>query len=52
MIHRIIHPDGWEPAKGHANGMLGADSNLYAGGQIGWTGDQVFVARDFIGQMD
>ncbi|WP_146590598.1 RidA family protein [Puniceibacterium confluentis] len=52
MTHRIIHPDGWKPAKGYANGMLGADGTLYVGGQIGWTGDQVFEARDFIGQME
>ncbi len=52
MTHRIIHPDGWKPAKGYANGMLGADGTLYVGGQIGWTGDQVFEAQDFIGQME
>lgn len=52
MTHRIIHPDGWKPAKGYANGMLGADGTLYVGGQIGWTADQVFVAKDFIGQME
>lgn len=52
MTHRIIHPDGWKPAKGYANGMLGADGTLYVGGQIGWTRDQVFVAKDFIGQME
>jgi enamine deaminase RidA (YjgF/YER057c/UK114 family) len=52
MTHRIIHPHGWKPAKGYANGMLGTDGTLYVGGQIGWTGDQVFVAKDFIGQME
>lgn len=52
MTHRIIHPVGWKPAKGYANGMLGADGTLYVGGQIGWTEDQVFVAKDFIGQME
>ncbi|SNR51285.1 RidA family protein [Puniceibacterium sediminis] len=52
MTHRIIHPEGWKPAKGYANGMLGADGTLYVAGQIGWTGDQVFEAKDFIGQME
>ncbi len=52
MTHRIIHPEGWKPAKGYANGMLGADGTLYVGGQIGWTADQVFVAKDFVGQME
>lgn len=51
MAHRTIQPDGWAPAKGYANGMLTADGQLFVGGQIGWTADQVFEARDFIGQM-
>ncbi|WP_187428797.1 Putative aminoacrylate peracid reductase RutC [Roseobacter fucihabitans] len=51
MTHRIIHPDGWKPAKGYANGMLSENGTLYVGGQIGWTADQVFEADDFIGQM-
>lgn len=52
MTHRIIHPDGWKPAKGYANGVLTEDGELYVGGQIGWTADQVFEAHDFIGQME
>lgn len=51
MPHQIIHPEGWKPAKGYANGMLSENGTLYVGGQIGWTADQVFEAHDFIGQM-
>ncbi|THH38061.1 RidA family protein [Aliishimia ponticola] len=51
MAHRIIHPEGWAPAKGYANGMLSKSGTLYVGGQIGWTAQQVFEATDFIGQM-
>jgi len=39
-------------AKGYANGVLTADGELYVGGQIGWTAEQVFEAHDFIGQME
>lgn len=46
-----VHPDGWKPAKGYANGIIGDGRVLFVGGQIGWTGDQVFEAKDFIGQM-
>ena len=46
-----IQPDGWAKPKGYANGML-ADGRLYIGGQIGWNESQVFVAKDFIGQME
>ncbi|KMK67916.1 RidA family protein [Puniceibacterium sp. IMCC21224] len=52
MTHQIIHPEGWAPARGYANGMLAADGTLFVGGQIGWTADQVFEATDFIGQME
>ncbi len=46
-----VHPKGWKPAKGYANGMIGEGRVLFVGGQIGWNGDQVFEVHDFIGQM-
>jgi len=46
-----VHPEGWKPAKGYANGMVAEGKVLFVGGQIGWTADQVFEAKDFIGQM-
>ncbi len=51
MAHQIIHPDGWKPARGYANGVLCETGELYVGGQIGWTADQIFEVHDFIGQM-
>lgn len=47
----IIQPEGWAKPRGYANGML-KDGRLYIGGQIGWNAEQVFVAKDFIGQME
>lgn len=46
-----VHPDGWKPAKGYANGMVAEGRVLFVGGQVGWTADQVFEHDDFIGQM-
>jgi enamine deaminase RidA (YjgF/YER057c/UK114 family) len=46
-----VHPEGWKPAKGYANGMLAEGRVLFVGGQIGWTAGQVFETGDFIGQM-
>lgn len=46
-----VHPEGWKPAKGYANGMVAEGKLLFVGGQIGWTAEQVFEAHDFIGQM-
>lgn len=51
MNNQIIHPEGWAPARGYANGVLTPDGTLYIGGQIGWGRDQIFRAHDFIGQM-
>ena len=38
MKPRTIHPEGWAPALGYANGMLMPDGTLHIGGQIGWVG--------------
>ena len=51
MINTTIHPEGWLPAKGYANGILVQDGTLHIGGQIGWNSQQIFEAKDFIGQM-
>lgn len=48
---KTIHPEGWAPALGYANGMLAEDGTLYIGGQIGWNSQKVFESHDFIGQM-
>ncbi len=52
MTNTVIHPEGWAPAKGYANGILAGDGTLYVGGQIGWTAEQRFESHDFIGQME
>lgn len=49
--HRTVHPEGWLPAKGYANGMLTKDGTLHVGGQIGWDEQKRFVSDSFIGQM-
>ena len=52
MSLKEIHPDGWAPALGYANGMLARDGTLHIGGQIGWDETKSFVSHDFIGQME
>ena len=52
MYPKTIHPDGWAPALGYANGMLMADGTLHIGGQIGWTKDKRIVDGGFIPQME
>ena len=52
MIHKIVQPEGWAAPKGYANGVLASGKTLYIGGQIGWNEQQVFEAKDFVGQME
>jgi enamine deaminase RidA (YjgF/YER057c/UK114 family) len=51
MTHKVIHPTGWLPAKGYANGMLVKDGTLHIGGQIGWDANKEFTSDTFVGQM-
>ena len=51
-MHEIIHPEGWKPAKGYANGVLAEGRTLHVGGQIGWNAEQVFEHQDFLGQTE
>lgn len=46
-----VHPEGWAPPKGYANGLIGEGRVLFVGGQIGWNAHKEFEAKDFIGQM-
>lgn len=48
--HEILHPANWKKASGYANGIAASGRTIYVGGQIGWTGDQVFEANDLVGQ--
>ncbi len=52
MTSKLIHPNGWAPARGYANGMLTKGQTLHIGGQIGWTREQVFETQDFVGQLE
>ena len=48
---RTLHPAGWKPAKGYANGVVAEGRTVWLGGQIGWNGQQVFETDDFAGQV-
>ncbi len=47
-----LQPAGWAQPKGYANGVVAEGRIVSVGGQIGWTGDQVFETDDFIGQTE
>ncbi len=48
-MFKTLHPEGWKPARGYANGVL-ADGTVFVGGQVGWNADLKFETDDFVGQ--
>jgi enamine deaminase RidA (YjgF/YER057c/UK114 family) len=51
MSMKILQPPGWARAKGFANGIAAKGTLVFIAGQIGWTGDCKWEARDFAGQF-
>lgn len=48
--HHFLHPAGWKPARGYANGVAATGTTVYVGGMIGWSAQQEFETDDFVGQ--
>ena len=48
---KILQPPGWARAKGFSNGIAAKGNLVFVAGQIGWTGDCKWEARDFAGQF-
>ena len=47
----ILQPPGWARAKGFSNGIAASGTLVFIAGQIGWTGECKWEARDFAGQF-
>ena len=48
---KILQPPGWARAKGFSNGIAAKGTLVFIAGQIGWTGEGRWEARDFAGQF-
>ena len=48
---KILQPPGWARAKGFSNGVAASGRLVFIAGQIGWTGQGKWEARDFAGQF-
>ena len=48
---RILNPQGWPRPKGYSNGIEAAGRMVFVSGQVGWTSQEKFAARDFAGQF-
>ncbi len=50
MTLRILHPEGWAPPKGYANGVLATGRQIHVAGQIGWDAEQRIVPGGLVPQ--
>ena len=49
---QILQPPGWAKPRGYSNGIaVKGGTTVYVAGQVGWTGDAQWEARDFGGQF-
>ncbi len=48
---RILNPPGWPRPKGYSNGIEAEGRMVFVSGQVGWTAEEKFEARDFAGQF-
>ena len=48
---QFLQPPGWAKPKGFANGIAASGTLVFVAGQVGWTGEGKWEARDFAGQF-
>ena len=48
---QILQPPGWARARGFSNGIAASGRLVFIAGQVGWTGEGKWQARDFAGQF-
>jgi len=47
----ILQPPGWARPRGFSNGIVASGKLVFIAGQVGWTGEGRWEARDFAGQF-
>jgi enamine deaminase RidA (YjgF/YER057c/UK114 family) len=48
---QILQPPGWARPRGFSNGIACSGRLVFIAGQIGWTGEGKWEAKDFAGQF-
>ena len=48
---QILQPPSWAKPRGFANGIAATGKLVFIAGQVGWTGEAKWEARDFAGQF-
>ena len=50
-MNQVLQPPGWAKPRGFSNGMSASGKFVFVAGQIGWTGEGKWEAKDFAGQF-
>ena len=50
-MNQILQPPGWAKPKGFANGVAATGRQVFVAGQVGWTRESRWEAKDFAGQF-
>jgi enamine deaminase RidA (YjgF/YER057c/UK114 family) len=48
---KVLQPPGWAKPRGFSNGISVSGNFVFVAGQIGWTGESKWEAKDFAGQF-
>jgi enamine deaminase RidA (YjgF/YER057c/UK114 family) len=48
---KILQPPGWARPKGYSNGVSATGNMVFIAGQVGWTAENKWEAKDFAGQF-
>jgi enamine deaminase RidA (YjgF/YER057c/UK114 family) len=48
---QILQPPGWAKPRGFSNGIAASGRLVFIAGQVGWTGEGKWEAKDFAGQF-
>jgi enamine deaminase RidA (YjgF/YER057c/UK114 family) len=48
---QVLLPEGWPRPRGYSNGISARGRLVFVAGQIGWTPQGAFEAKDFAGQF-
>lgn len=51
MPHKTLHPEGWAPARGYANGIEAQGRQVFVSGQVGWNHEGRFESDDLVAQI-
>jgi enamine deaminase RidA (YjgF/YER057c/UK114 family) len=48
----FLHPEGWAPPRGYANGVAAEGRTIFVAGQVGWNARGAFETDDFVAQAE